>query len=237
MKLFNLLSFFLLNVSSYSFSQKSDNVSVTKFKELCDSGNGIILDVRTPEEFSKGHIESATAINIYDKSFESKIKLMQKDKQIYVYCLSGARSESASKILLNNGFKEVFNLQGGILSWKNAGYKLEVSNVAIAKPSNSISIVDFNKIINSNNIVLCDFYASWCAPCKQMLPVIERIEIDFKTTILVQKIDIENSSDLAKVNNVNSIPTFLIFKDGKKVWEKKGVTTYTELVEEIKKYQ
>ncbi|OFX22229.1 MAG: hypothetical protein A2033_07050 [Bacteroidetes bacterium GWA2_31_9] len=237
MKIFNLFSLFLLIVSSCSFSQKVENVDAKKFKELCDSGKGIILDVRTSGEYAKGHISNSTAISISDRAFESKINFIQKDKPIYVYCLSGARSASAAKILLNNGFKEVYNLQPGILSWQREGYKLEASNDALASSAPGLTSDEFNKILKANKLVLCDFNAVWCAPCKKMLPIVDKVEKDYKSKINVQKIDIESSSELAKSYSVYSVPYFLIFKDGKKVWEKSGITTYEELAGIIKKYQ
>lgn len=237
MKLFNIFSLFLLIVSSCSFSQKSENVDAKKFKELCDSGKGIILDVRTPGEYSKGHIDGSTAINVSDRAFEAKINLMQKDKPIYVYCLSGGRSASAAQMLIKNGFKEVYNLQSGILSWQRAGYPLVASNDAVANAAPGMTTDEFNKILKSNKLVLCDFNAVWCAPCKKMLPIIDKVEKDYKSKVNVQKIDIESSSTLAKAYNVFSVPTFLLFKDGKKVWEKAGVATYEEITGIIKKYQ
>ncbi|OFX60069.1 MAG: hypothetical protein A2046_16455 [Bacteroidetes bacterium GWA2_30_7] len=235
MKNIKLLILIFLQACSQMYSQKSENITVQKFKEYCDSGKGIILDVRTPGEYTKGHIEGATHINIADKAFENKINLMQKDKPIYVYCLSGGRSASASQILKKNGFKEVYNLDGGILSWQKAGFNLETSKEVVTSSTPELTSNELNKILKTNKLVLCDFNAAWCAPCKQMLPIIEKTETDFKSKINVQKIDIESSSELAKSYNVFSIPTFLLFKDGKKVWEKNGVISYVELTEIIKK--
>ena len=64
------------------------NVSALEFQKAISS-NGIILDVRTPEEVNRGHLENATIINFYDEDFKDKAKLIPKDKEVYVYCLSG----------------------------------------------------------------------------------------------------------------------------------------------------
>ena len=81
--------------------------------------NNIILDVRTPEEFSEGYIANATNLNIYDaNTFMSKIQSYNKDNNYYIYCKSGARSAQACQIMGQLGFSNVYNLLGGITNWK-----------------------------------------------------------------------------------------------------------------------
>ena len=81
--------------------------------------NNIILDVRTPEEFSEGYIGNATNLNIYDaNTFMSKIQSYNKENSYYLYCKSGARSAQACQIMSQLGFNNVYNLFGGITNWK-----------------------------------------------------------------------------------------------------------------------
>ncbi|MDB2567906.1 rhodanese-like domain-containing protein [Flavobacteriaceae bacterium] len=81
--------------------------------------NNIILDVRTPEEFSEGYIANATNLNIYDaNTFMSKIQSYNKENCYYLYCKSGARSAQACQIMSQLGFNNVYNLLGGITNWK-----------------------------------------------------------------------------------------------------------------------
>ena len=81
--------------------------------------NNIILDVRTPEEFSEGYIANATNLNIYDaNTFMSKIQSYNKENNYYIYCKSGARSAQACQIMGQLGFSNVYNLLGGITNWK-----------------------------------------------------------------------------------------------------------------------
>ena len=107
-----------------SKSKKStlQNVDVEKFSQLVKKGNGTILDVRTPEEVQSGKIESAVNINFFDRSFKEQANELDKTKPVYVYCASGGRSGRAMKILGNLGFKEVYNLNGGMGAWKGKGY-------------------------------------------------------------------------------------------------------------------
>lgn len=76
----------------------------------------VLLDVRTPEEFSVGHIQSAINIDFQNQSFLSDIKNLDNSKTYFVYCRSGNRSGKAISIMKENGFKNIYELQGGILS-------------------------------------------------------------------------------------------------------------------------
>ena len=97
------------------------DVDVNEFKNLVESGNGQIIDVRTPEEVTEGYIKGAENINIYDPNFEANISKLDKNKPVYVYCKSGGRSGNAMSKMEELGFMEVYNLEGGIGAWNNAG--------------------------------------------------------------------------------------------------------------------
>lgn len=87
------------------------------FKKAIAGQNVQLLDVRTPEEFSEGFIEGAININIYDKTFADKISKLDKSKPVYVYCRSGARSQSAAKQMQQLGFTSIIDLKGGYLNY------------------------------------------------------------------------------------------------------------------------
>ena len=134
-QLFILAATFLLFSCSNAQNQRANNnvvqsenvierVSAEKFKQLVESGDGIILDVRTPEEVDQGYINGASTINFYDEDFESKLNLIQKDKPVYVYCKAGGRSGKAAEMMKKNGFKKVYNLEGGMNSWMGYGYTI-----------------------------------------------------------------------------------------------------------------
>lgn len=101
------------------------NISVIDAKKLIDSEDVYILDVRTPQEYNSGHINGSNLMAIQDipkEGREFKLKDIPKDKKILVYCRSGSRSAQASQILVDNGFTRVYNMQGGIIEWMDAGY-------------------------------------------------------------------------------------------------------------------
>lgn len=133
--LFSITSIFLscnqskTDVISMPKSVETDtfikNVDSETFKNLVNSGQGIVLDVRTIGEVAQGHIPNATVADIYQRDFVEKINQLPKDKEVYVYCTVGARSSQAAQILVNNGFKKVYNLNRGIIDWARNGYPLE----------------------------------------------------------------------------------------------------------------
>ncbi|HMZ45863.1 MAG TPA: rhodanese-like domain-containing protein [Chitinophagaceae bacterium] len=84
---------------------------------LAQDKSAQLIDVRTPEEYEEGHLENAVNINIKDSNFIELVKKLNKEKPVYVYCRSGVRSRKAGAELEKLGFKQIFDLDGGILSW------------------------------------------------------------------------------------------------------------------------
>jgi rhodanese-related sulfurtransferase len=101
------------------------NVDAATFKKLIEAGNGTVLDVRTIGEVAQGHLPNVFVADIYQRDFVEKINQLPKDKEIYVYCTVGARSSQAAQILVSNGFKNVYNLNGGIIAWSRNGFTIE----------------------------------------------------------------------------------------------------------------
>jgi rhodanese-related sulfurtransferase len=86
-------------------------------KENVNNPKCIILDVRTPKEFSGGHIEGAKNLDYHADDFQKKLENMDKNKKYLVYCESGARSSGAVKLMLNLNFTEIYNIMGGFRLW------------------------------------------------------------------------------------------------------------------------
>lgn len=94
------------------------DVDAAEFKELLESKNGVLLDVRTPEECAGGMIEGAKNVDYLSGDFENSVSDLDKNEPIFVYCAAGGRSANAMNDLTNLGFKEVYNLLGGYNGWK-----------------------------------------------------------------------------------------------------------------------
>ncbi|MEK6817417.1 MAG: thioredoxin [Nanoarchaeota archaeon] len=93
----------------------------------------------------------------------------------------------------------------------------------------------FNEFIKKG-IVLIDFHAHWCMPCVIMSPIVDDISKKFKDKLKVGKINIDNNSELAQKYNIRSIPSFIIFKDGKIANQFVGSISKEEFEKRIKKY-
>ena len=95
---------------------QSETKPITAFSQN-DFKTGILVDVRTPEEFANGHLDGALNINWLNKDFAARFKDIPKDKAIYLYCKKGGRSAGAQAKLSSLGFTNVINLEGGYDSW------------------------------------------------------------------------------------------------------------------------
>ena len=80
----------------------------------------IVLDVRTNDEYNQGHLENAVMIDYYKPDFKQRLAKLDKAKPVFVYCAAGARSEGAAQALVDLGFKQVYDLRGGMNAWKKA---------------------------------------------------------------------------------------------------------------------
>ncbi len=114
-----LLSFFFLltafNAARAQFVTVTPEQAAVKMKKK----RTVVLDVRTREEFAEGHLPRAVNIDVLDSvNFIQQIQSLRKNKTYVVYCRSGKRSVKASELLINNQFKHIYNMEGGILAWK-----------------------------------------------------------------------------------------------------------------------
>ncbi|MFT4682848.1 MAG: rhodanese-related sulfurtransferase [Flavobacteriales bacterium] len=101
---------------------KYEDINVAEFKaKFATTEPFQLLDVRTPEECAEGVIENALAMDFYDDSFDADLNTLDPNVPVLVYCRSGGRSGKAMDMMQSKGFVEVYNLDGGITAWKEAG--------------------------------------------------------------------------------------------------------------------
>ena len=93
--------------------------------------------------------------------------------------------------------------------------------------------MNFNEIISNNNLVLVDFYAEWCGPCKMLAPIISEIKEELKDKVYVIKVNVDEEEDLSNKFGIYSIPTLVLIKDGKEIDRKVGYNTKQILVDWI----
>ena len=114
----------VLLLAGCSSSSSAIDLSVTEFSGKVAEAGVITLDVRTPGEFAEGHIEGAQLIDFQSGNFENEISSLDKNATYAVYCRSGNRSGQAVKAMHDAGFHNVYNLNGGVIDWANAGLPL-----------------------------------------------------------------------------------------------------------------
>lgn len=93
---------------------------------------------------------------------------------------------------------------------------------------------NFNQIINSQQPVLVDFYATWCGPCKTLSPILEQLQTDYEGKIQILKIDVDENPDLASKYDIRSIPTLMTFKNGEILQTMKGFLGKSKVEDLIK---
>jgi thioredoxin len=130
-------------------------------------------------------------------------------------------------LLAKNGFN-VYNLEGGILAWANSGKKV-VSGGTTAANTIGISLDNYMSLVKKDKLVLVDFNAVWCGPCKVLKPIVERLEKKYSSKMELQKIDVDKNSTLANEMHIESIPLLILYKDGKEIWRQLGLISEKEL--------
>lgn len=91
----------------------------------------------------------------------------------------------------------------------------------------------FSELINGQEPVLVDFHATWCGPCKTMAPILEEVKSDLGGKVRIVKIDVDRNPKAAQKFKVQSVPTLILFKEGKQKWRQSGVVQKNALMQVI----
>jgi thioredoxin 1 len=230
-----LLVAILFALISCSNGQNKTRLSAVEFNEAINkSTNVVILDVRTPGEFSSGHLANALNIDWNNESSEAELKKLDPSKEYFVYCLSGGRSASAAEYLRANGFKKVYELNGGIMKWRAAG--LAESNTTASSTSAAnvgMSMSDYQKLLQSDKPVVIDIYAEWCGPCKKMSPYLTEMQNTMSNKVTIIRIDADKNTALCKELKVDALPTIYVYKNNTKTFEHIGFLSKDDLLKKL----
>ncbi len=195
-------------------------IDVAKFSQEIVKPGAQLLDVRTAAEYQSGHIANALQANWLDqKEFKNRTQYLDKSKVVYVYCQSGGRSASAQAALIEAGY-QVVNLEGGMSNWRMQQMPVEGAGNIV-----QMRVTDFDKIIQNNQYVLVDIGATWCPPCRKMQPVIDALKQNQPKPFYFLAVDGGQDIEVMKFIKADDLPTFILYKNGKEVWRKVGVTT------------
>lgn len=199
-------------------------INVKAFDEkLNTTPNPQLLDVRSPEEFKTEHIDNAINVNWNSDDFVTKANKYDKTKPVFLYCKVGGRSAEAANKLSELGFKEIYNLEGGIMKWNAAG---------MGTPSDKIIGMcsqEFAELLKSDKKILINFYAKWCEPCKRMTPYILKMQTEKKDQILIVRLDADENKTLLDSMKLDGLPVILIYENGKEVFRNIGFISEDDL--------
>ncbi len=95
---------------------------------------------------------------------------------------------------------------------------------------------NFNALIEADQLVLVDFSAEWCGPCKMLAPILKEVKDELGNSVKIVKIDVDKNQPLASKYQVRGVPTMLLFKKGQQLWRQSGVLQKSEIVQVVKSY-
>jgi rhodanese-related sulfurtransferase len=219
------LTALLLFITFNCFSQKNLSLPSSEFEKQILQPGIQLLDVRTSGEYASGHIRNSLQANWLNREeFKERTQYLDKTKPVYVYCGSGVRSRDAAKWLIENGFQQVSELEDGFINWKKNNKPVETIS-----PVKQMTMADYHRSLDSSSILLIDFGAEWCPPCKKMEPVLKQLENELNGAIRIIRIDAGIHTNVMQQLRVDKLPTFIIYKNGKESWRKEGLVSPEEL--------
>jgi thioredoxin 1 len=228
LSLFTLL--LLTSCTNGQNTSKKTNLTAVEFsKKIQELEQPQLIDVRTPKEFEGGHLENAVNIDWNGNDFMTHISSLDKSKPVMVYCLSGGRSAAAANAMRENGFKQVYEMDGGMMQWRSKNLPETTENTV----SKSMTVTQYETLLDSDKLVLIDFYAEWCAPCKKMEPYLNKISEDSSDKVVIVRIDADKNRELCKDLNVSALPVLKLYKNKQLIWENLGFIEENEVRKQL----
>lgn len=96
--------------------------------------------------------------------------------------------------------------------------------------------MNYTEAINTTPVVMVEFYATWCPHCRRMAPVMDQIKELLDGQVDIYQLDVDQNAELSDVENINSTPTFIIYRDGKPVWRESGEMDGQTLLDKIQSF-
>ena len=204
-------------------SQNFKSVDAAAFKAtIIKTDDAQILDVRTPGEYANGKIADAKNADWNGSDFDAQVANLDKTKSVFVYCLSGGRSKKAANHLVELGFKNIIELDGGYMAWEKANPKTNANWSGMTEEA-------YNKLLVSEKTVVIDFYAEWCGPCKKMGPYLDKISKEMAENVIIHRIDADKNKSLFNALGYQGLPVIIVIKNGKQTFFKNEFVSEQEL--------
>lgn len=217
----------ILLLSCNGQNKKFESIPPAAFSEKIHAAqNPLILDVRTPGEFSGQHLDNAVNINWNGPDFVSKVSAYDRQKPVFVYCLAGGRSKEAAAKLNELGFSNVYELQGGITKWNAAGLSVPSGKIV------GMCSQEYKELLAKNKKVLVNFYAEWCAPCKKMAPFMTKMQKS-QTGVAVIRLNSDEHKTLVSEMKVDELPLLLLYEDSELKWKHSGFISEEDLKKQL----
>ncbi len=231
--------FTIFTIACSNGQQGITKLAPAEFKTAFEADkNGVLLDVRTPGEYTGGHISKSLNIDWNSSNAETMLKALDPNKTYYVYCMSGGRSASATNFMKESGFKNIVELNGGIMKWRASNLPEEKGEATSSSTSNTAShqnltLEQFNTFTKSDKIVVVDIYAEWCAPCKKMAPYLADMKKTMSDKVEIVKIDADKNTELCKQLGVDALPTIYVYKKNTRTFSHIGFLSRKDLEKQL----
>lgn len=237
LRYFTLLFIFFIPLLVVAQISPINNLNANDFNTaLHKQTNNTLLDVRTLGEFSSSHLPNSDQLNYYAFNFKESLLLLAKDQAIFLYCTTGYRSLKAANFLAKQGYTQVYNLENGIMEWELLNLLTISDPNATNNAKDKITIETYQSIIGSQQLVLVDFYAPWCGPCKKLMPIVDSLGKAHINDLEILKINVDASKKLSRKLQLIGVPHLQVIKNGQVISEHKGFMNAHDLNQLISKH-
>jgi len=216
-------------------NQSQKSITTKQLNELLADSSQVIqlVDVRTPKEYKTGRISIASNADWTNPAFKTMVKALDTTQAIYVICLSGGRSAAAAEYLRNEGVRTVVEVEGGMLQWRAQGFAEQLS---ATETSTGMSVEVFQSLVEGEGLILVDFYADWCIPCRKMAPYLEKMAGENAKGVKIVRIDTEAHKNVSTAMQVQALPVLQLYRAGQKIWEHQGFLEEEAIKKVIKEH-
>lgn len=234
MRYLMLLAVSAMVTAAYLFWQTPTELDPKSFrKAIQETAGALLVDVRTPNEFSHGHIPGAMNIDWYSPAFAWRIAELDTAKPVFLYCKAGGRSSEAAVYIRSRGFGSVTELSGGWTAWNAEA--LPVTPLELLPPD-EMTLAEFNRLLSLEHDVLVDFYIPWNPICRKLEPTIDDLAMDYAGNIKILRVNIDTYKQLATELGLEDVPMLQFYENGNLTFEWKGVTQRSVIEQQLSTY-